>query len=126
MSRKRPPPRCRRCWRTICGGGAHGGCVTAVYAFGSCARGALTVGDAQQVGGALGLAVLTAVAGRTESVAGDAGPATALNEGFQAALLVAAGIVVVAVIVTAFFARGSRPAPAGSSGTDAALASDRA
>jgi hypothetical protein len=98
-----------------------------VYAFGSYARGALTVGDAQQIGGALGLAVLTAVAtGRTESVAGDAGPATALNEGYQAALLVAAGIVVVAVIVTAVFARGSRPAPARSSMTDAALASDRA
>jgi predicted nucleotidyltransferase len=29
----------------ICGGGAHADCVTAVYAFGSYARGALTVGD---------------------------------------------------------------------------------
>ena len=30
---------------TICAGGAHAGCVTAVYVFGSYARGALTVGD---------------------------------------------------------------------------------
>jgi len=30
---------------TICAGGPHAGCVTAVYVFGSYARGALTVGD---------------------------------------------------------------------------------
>ena len=29
----------------ICAGGAHADCVTAVYLFGSYARGALTVGD---------------------------------------------------------------------------------
>jgi hypothetical protein len=46
--------------------------------------------------------VLSAVAtGRTESVSGEVSQAVALNEGFQAALLVAAGIVVVA-------ARGDR------------------
>jgi hypothetical protein len=52
--------------------------------------------------GAIGFAVLTAVAsGRTDSVVGEVGPAVALNEGFQLALLVAAGIVVVAVALTA-------------------------
>jgi predicted nucleotidyltransferase len=30
---------------TICAGGAHASCVTAVYVFGSYARGGLTVGD---------------------------------------------------------------------------------
>lgn len=30
---------------TICAGGAHASCITAVYVFGSYARGALTVGD---------------------------------------------------------------------------------
>jgi EmrB/QacA subfamily drug resistance transporter len=71
------------------------------------------INTTQQIGGALGLAVLTAVAtGRTESVADEVAPAVALNEGFQAALLVAAAIVVAAVVLTAVFARGSRPAPA--------------
>jgi EmrB/QacA subfamily drug resistance transporter len=71
------------------------------------------INTSQQIGGALGLAVLTAVAsGRTDSVAGEVAPAVALNEGFQLALLVAAGIVVVAVAVTAIVGRGSRPAPA--------------
>jgi hypothetical protein len=31
--------------QTICAGGPHADCVTAVYVFGSYARGALTVGD---------------------------------------------------------------------------------
>jgi MFS family permease len=71
------------------------------------------INTSQQIGGALGLAVLTAVAsGRTESVAGEVAPAVALNEGFQLALLVAAGIVVVAFALTAIVGRGSRPAPA--------------
>jgi predicted MFS family arabinose efflux permease len=69
------------------------------------------INTTQQIGGALGLAVLTAVAtGRTDSVAGEVGPAIALNEGFQAALLVAAGFVVVAVVLSAVVSRGSRPA----------------
>jgi hypothetical protein len=70
------------------------------------------INTSQQIGGALGLAVLTAVAtSRTESLAGEVAPAVALNEGFQAALLVAAAIVVAAVVLTAAFARGSQPAP---------------
>lgn len=57
--------------------------------------------------------MLTAVAtSRTESVAGDLGPAIALNEGFQAGLLVAAGFVVVAVMLHAVVSRGSQPATA--------------
>jgi len=69
------------------------------------------INTSQQIGGALGLAVLTALAtGRTESVAGEAGPAVALNEGFQLGLLLAAGLVVAAVVLTAIVARGSRPA----------------
>jgi EmrB/QacA subfamily drug resistance transporter len=70
------------------------------------------INTSQQIGGALGLAVLTAVAtSRTESVAGEVVPAVALNEGFQAGLLVAAGIVAAAAVLSAVFARGSRPAP---------------
>ena len=66
------------------------------------------INTSQQIGGALGLAVLTAVAnGRTDAVAGKVPPAVALNEGFQAGLLVAAGIVVSAIV-----SLGSRPAPA--------------
>jgi hypothetical protein len=82
----------------------------------------------QQIGGALGLAVLTAVAsGRTDSVVGEVGPAVALNEGFQLALLVAAGIVVVAVAVTAIVGRGPRRTPAQRpAATDAVAAQEEA
>jgi EmrB/QacA subfamily drug resistance transporter len=70
------------------------------------------INTSQQIGGALGLAVLSAVAtARTDSLAGDVGAATALNEGFQAGLLVAVAIVVVAVVLTAVIARGSQPTP---------------
>ena len=68
------------------------------------------INTSQQIGGALGLAVLTAVAtSRTDGVAGDVTRTVALNEGFQAGLLVAAGFVVVAVVLTAVIAQGSRP-----------------
>ena len=71
------------------------------------------INTSQQIGGALGLAVLTAVAtGHTDAVAGKVPPAVALNEGFQAGLLVAAGIVVVGVVASAIVSLGSRPAPA--------------
>ena len=86
------------------------------------------INTSQQIGGALGLAVLTAVAtSRTDAVAGDVAPATALNEGFQAGLLVAAGIVVVAVAVAAVLSRGSRPAVVESpAGTAAMVAPEHA
>jgi EmrB/QacA subfamily drug resistance transporter len=81
------------------------------------------INTSQQIGGALGLAVLTAVASsRTEDVAGEVAPAVALNEGFQAGLLVAAGIVVLAVVLTAVVARGSRPQPAANDARSAAVA----
>jgi sugar phosphate permease len=68
------------------------------------------INTSQQIGGALGLAVLSAVAtGRTDDLAGELAPAIALNEGFQAGLLVAAGFVVVAVLLAAIVGRGSRP-----------------
>ena len=68
------------------------------------------INTSQQIGGALGLAVLTAVAtNRTDAVAGEVSPTVALNEGFQAGLLVAAGFVVVAVVLAALIGQGSRP-----------------
>jgi MFS family permease len=64
------------------------------------------------IGGALGLAVLTAVAtSRTEAVAGEVAPTVALDEGFQAGLLVAAVVVLVAVVLAALIGQGSRPSP---------------
>jgi EmrB/QacA subfamily drug resistance transporter len=82
------------------------------------------INTSQQIGGALGLAVLTAVAtSRTESAASELAPAVALNEGYQTALLVAAGIVIAAVALTAAFAHGSRPAPAEDPALDRGLAS---
>jgi EmrB/QacA subfamily drug resistance transporter len=86
------------------------------------------INTTQQIGGALGLAVLSAVAtGRTDdAAAGGADPAFALNEGFQSGLLVAAGIVVLAVAANALVARGSRPAPAAAAGAAPILAAERA
>lgn len=81
------------------------------------------INTSQQIGGALGLAVLTAVAsGRTDSVVGEVGPAVALNEGFQLALLVAAGIVVIAVALTAIVGRGPGRTPAQRRATTGAVA----
>ena len=56
---------------------------------------------AQQVGGALGLAILAAISlSRTSAVAGPGRPdAAALNEGFQAAFLAGAGMAAVGAIV---------------------------
>jgi sulfite exporter TauE/SafE len=60
--------------------------------------------------------------GSTDSVVGEVGPAIALNEGFQLALLVAAGIVVVAVALTAIVGRGPRRTPAQRPATTGAVA----
>jgi MFS family permease len=59
---------------------------------------------AQQVGGALGLAILAAVAnGRTDGAlaSGERDPAVALTEGFQDAFLAGAGFVLLAVLLAA-------------------------
>lgn len=63
------------------------------------------INSSQQVGGALGLAVLTAIA---EGVSGHAGaPTLALvNQGYQAALLVAAGIAALAFVAAAALTPG--------------------
>jgi EmrB/QacA subfamily drug resistance transporter len=72
------------------------------------------INTTQQIGGALGLAILTAVAsGRTSGLLEQAtDPTVALTEGFQSALLIAAGFVVVAIVLVAVLAGGTAPQPA--------------
>jgi EmrB/QacA subfamily drug resistance transporter len=61
------------------------------------------INTAQQVGGALGLAVLSAVAAaRTAAVGGGTGPA-ALTEGFQSAFAVGAGFAAFGVVLALLF-----------------------
>jgi Major Facilitator Superfamily len=68
------------------------------------------VNTSQQIGGALGLGILTAVAdGRTQSAGSGVG---ALNEGFQLALLVAGGMAVVAFALAAALTPGRAGASA--------------
>ncbi len=62
------------------------------------------INTAQQVGGALGLAILAAVAnGRTDNViaSGVRNPAIALTEGFQSAFMVGAGFALLGALLTA-------------------------
>ena len=62
------------------------------------------INTAQQVGGALGLAILAAVAnGRTSDAiaSGVRNPAVALTEGFQDAFLVGAGFALLGAVLTA-------------------------
>lgn len=67
--------------------------------------------SSQQIGGALGLAILSTVAASTTSdalagtAAGPADQASALVDGFQAAFAVGAGLMVVGVLITAIFVR---------------------
>jgi EmrB/QacA subfamily drug resistance transporter len=68
------------------------------------------INSTQQIGGALGLALLVAVAtARTDSaLAGGAqSPAAALTEGFQAALLAGAGIAIVAALIASVLVSSS-------------------
>ena len=67
------------------------------------------VNTTQQVGGALGLAILATVA---ETRTGDATSAAALVDGYGAAFTVAAGLVVAALAVAALVLRGRRHEPA--------------
>jgi EmrB/QacA subfamily drug resistance transporter len=62
------------------------------------------INTSQQVGGALGLAILSAIANsRTDTVVagGERNPAVALTEGFQTAFLVGAGFALVAAVLAA-------------------------
>jgi EmrB/QacA subfamily drug resistance transporter len=67
------------------------------------------INTSQQIGGALGLAILAAVANtRTSNLLTSGGdPTTALTEGFQTALLVGAGLSAVAIVLVAVFAGGT-------------------
>jgi EmrB/QacA subfamily drug resistance transporter len=67
------------------------------------------VNTTYQVGSALGLAVMTAVA--SSQGADQLGDTDALTDGFQAAFLGAAGVAVAAVILTLALLRRPRPAP---------------
>ena len=71
------------------------------------------INTSQQIGGALGLAVLAAVANaRVETVAKQgADAAVALTEGFQSALLVGTGFTVVAVVLAAVLTPRRAPEP---------------
>ncbi|MCX4849548.1 MFS transporter [Streptomyces sp. NBC_00893] len=63
----------------------------------------------QQVGGAVGLSVLVALAAqRTDSVTGSTGPLDAATEGFSLALMVAAAFVALGALVIAMLLNGRR------------------
>src|SRR3954449_12995612 len=67
------------------------------------------INTSQQVGGALGIAALSAVATSTttDQFATGAGRAVALTEGFQAAFVAGAAVAIVGVLVALFVVRGS-------------------
>jgi hypothetical protein len=71
------------------------------------------VNTTYQVGSAIGLAAMVAVAGSHSSGLANAGAdaAAAMNGGFSAAFLGAAGIAFAAALIAAFAVRGSRPSP---------------
>jgi sugar phosphate permease len=71
------------------------------------------INTAQQMGGAVGLAVISAVAASyTASLTRDSGP-QALTSGYNLAMAVAAGLTLLASVIAATVIRVSRPAPAG-------------
>jgi EmrB/QacA subfamily drug resistance transporter len=66
------------------------------------------INTSQQVGGALGLAVLAAVAnGVTDNALATSSPPVALTEGFQAALLVGSGFAIAGAVLAAVMISGS-------------------
>jgi EmrB/QacA subfamily drug resistance transporter len=67
------------------------------------------INTSQQVGGALGIAALSAIATSTttDQFASGAGQAVALTEGFQSAFVAGAAVAVVGVLVALFVVRGS-------------------
>jgi EmrB/QacA subfamily drug resistance transporter len=66
------------------------------------------INTSQQIGGALGLAVLSSIAiSRTDNVVADgSSQVSALNEGFQAAFLGGAGIAILGLVLTLVLIRG--------------------
>ena len=77
------------------------------------------INTAQQMGGAVGLAVISAVAASyTASLTRDSGP-QALTSGYNLAMVVAAGLTVLASVIAAVIIRARRPAPAAPAGPDA-------
>jgi hypothetical protein len=67
------------------------------------------INTSQQIGGALGLAVLATIANsRTEDLmaSGDSSGPNALNEGFQSAFLGGAGIAALGLVLTLVLIRG--------------------
>jgi EmrB/QacA subfamily drug resistance transporter len=71
------------------------------------------INTSQQIGGALGVAVLSTIATTTTDdavAAGDAVP-LALTDGFQAAFLVGAGIALIGILVSLFVVRGEDLTP---------------
>jgi MFS family permease len=71
------------------------------------------INTSQQIGGALGVAILSTIATTTTDdavAAGDAVP-FALTDGFQAAFLAAAGIALVGILVSLFIVRREDLAP---------------
>jgi sugar phosphate permease len=69
------------------------------------------VNTSQQMGGALGLAVLAAVAAAyTDSVVDSQAPLVALNSGYHAAFLVGAGCVVLGALIAATLLRPPKDA----------------
>src|SRR6266571_5165276 len=71
------------------------------------------INTSQQIGGALGIAALTAIATSTTSsdVAGGAAQAYALTDGFQAAFVVAAGAALAGLLIAVVVLRGRDLAP---------------
>jgi EmrB/QacA subfamily drug resistance transporter len=67
------------------------------------------INTSQQIGGALGIAALSAIATSTttDQVATGAGRAVALTEGFQSAFVAGAAVAIVGVLVALFVVRGS-------------------
>ena len=71
------------------------------------------INTAQQMGGAVGLAVISAVAASyTAALTRDTGP-QALTSGYNLAMAVAAGFTVLASVIAATVIRARRPAPTG-------------
>lgn len=71
------------------------------------------INTAQQMGGAVGLAVISAVAAsHTASLTRHSGP-QALTSGYNLAMAVAAGLTLLASVIAATVIRVRRPAPAG-------------